>query len=152
MKICLSVPWKIKINDHIDRLYIDAPRQQVGTDQITTVALTKVVKYPISMVLSHSRMYVITGIADFSDLFSQQLHTLCRVAKNYGLIDLQLQIGHFMNMWIFGTPYKITLFMQPPYLNATTSMRANIKYVAPCETACSSNELSAFPGHMRSTV
>ena len=37
-------------------------------------------------------MNVIAGVAQFGDLLGEQLHALCWIAENDGLVDAQLQI------------------------------------------------------------
>ena len=45
----------------------------------------------VSVLLHHLRVDVEAGVAELSDLLGEQLHTLCRVAEDDWLVDLQLK-------------------------------------------------------------
>ena len=45
----------------------------------------------VAVALQHLGMDVEAGVAQLGDLLRQQLHAVHRVAKYYGLVDLQLQ-------------------------------------------------------------
>lgn len=47
-------------------------------------------KHTVSIVLQHLGMRVKAGVSKFGDLFCEQLHTVCGVAENDGLVYLQL--------------------------------------------------------------
>lgn len=46
---------------------------------------------PVAVALKHLGMNVEARVAKLCDFLGQQLHTVHRVAEDYGLVDLQLQ-------------------------------------------------------------
>lgn len=90
MQVGLGIAREVEVDHNIHCLNVNSTSQQIGADQIATVALTEVVEDTIAMLLSHLRVNVVTGVADFGDLLRQQFHTLSRVAEDDGLVDLEL--------------------------------------------------------------
>ena len=90
MQIGLAHLWKIEVNDHIDRLYVNASREQVRADQVTASAITEIMEDAITMVLTHTRMNIEARVAQVGDLLGEELNPLRWVTKYDWLIDLQL--------------------------------------------------------------
>ena len=63
---------------------------QTGADEVAPKSLPEIMKHSVAMLLVHLGVNIETWVAEFSDLLSQQLHSLCRVAEDDWLIDLQL--------------------------------------------------------------
>ena len=51
-------------------------------------------EYSVPMVLEHLSMDVKAGITKFGNFLGQQFHSIHRVAKNYGLVNLKLESQH----------------------------------------------------------
>jgi len=79
---------KVEVDDHVDGLDVNASSQEVGADQVSAQAGPEVVEDSVPVVLGHPRVDVVAAVAEVSNLFGQQLHTLRRVAENDALIDL----------------------------------------------------------------
>ena len=79
---------KVKVDDDVDGLDVDASGQEVGADQVPAEAGAKVVKHPVPVGLGHAGVNVVATVAQVGNLFRQQFHSLCRVAENDALIDL----------------------------------------------------------------
>jgi len=79
---------EIEVDDNVDSLNVNAPSEQVTTDEIAAESSSEVMEDPIAVSLSHLSVDVITGITQFSDLLSKQLDSLCGVAENDALVDL----------------------------------------------------------------
>jgi hypothetical protein len=90
MQISFGIARKVEIDDHIDRLDVNAAREQIRTHQIAAIALAEVVEHSIAMLLGHFGMDIIAGIAQLSDLFCQQLYAPSGIAEDDRLINLQL--------------------------------------------------------------
>ena len=58
---------KVKVNNAIDGLNVNASSEQVGTYKISASALSKVVKHSISVVLMHFSVNVEARVAQLTD-------------------------------------------------------------------------------------
>ena len=65
-------------------------RMLTGTDQIPRHAVPEVVKHPVPVRLQHFRVRVEARVAELGDFLGQQLDAVGRVAKDDGLVDLEL--------------------------------------------------------------
>lgn len=81
---------EVEVDDDVDCLDVDTPCEEVGTDQVSAEAGSEVVEDSVTVSLGHLGVDVVAGVTQLSDLFGQQLHSLCRVAEDDALIDLQL--------------------------------------------------------------
>lgn len=90
MEICLGILREIEVDNHVDGLDINTASEQIRTDQITTDSIAKIVEDPISIVLQHTCVGIEARITKLCDLLCKQLYTICRVAENNRLVDLQL--------------------------------------------------------------
>lgn len=59
MEIGFCMSREIKVDDDVDCLNINTAGQQVGTHQVTTGAVSKVVEYTIAVVLEHLRVRIV---------------------------------------------------------------------------------------------
>lgn len=57
------------------------------------MAVAKVMKHSVAVSLGHLGVNVKARIAQLGNFLCQQLHAIDRVAKDDGLIDLQLCVG-----------------------------------------------------------
>lgn len=90
MQISFGHLWEVKIDDHVDSLNVNTTREQVRADQIATGSVAEIVENTVTMVLTHFGVNVEARVAKFSDLLSQELNSLCRIAKYDRLVDLKL--------------------------------------------------------------
>lgn len=89
MKVGLRILRKIKIDDHVYGLDVDTPSKKVRTYKVATYTIPEIMKHAVAVVLQHLGMRIETGVSKFGDLLRKQLHTVCGVAENDGLVDLQ---------------------------------------------------------------
>lgn len=59
-------------------------------DKVSAKTIAEIMEDAVSVSLLHSGMDVVTRVAEFRDLLSEQLHTLSRVTEDNTLIYLQL--------------------------------------------------------------
>jgi len=64
--------------------------RRTRTDKIATTAEAEVMKDAVAMLLVHPRVNVETRVAEFRDLLSKQLNSLCSITEDDRLVDLQL--------------------------------------------------------------
>ena len=76
MQIGFGHLGEVEVDDDIDSLYIDATSEQIRADQIAAQSLAEVMEDPVPVRLGHLGMDVEAGVAKFSNLLSQQLHSL----------------------------------------------------------------------------
>jgi len=92
MQVGLAVLGEVEVDNHIDGLDIDTTCEEVGADEVAAHAVAEVVENPVTMRLEHLGMRVETGVAELGDLFGEELNTICAVAKDDGLVDLELGV------------------------------------------------------------
>ena len=90
VKVCFRVLGEIKVNDDIDRLNIDTTGEEVRAHEVSTHAVAEVVEDTVTVRLQHFCVGVETGISELGDLLCEQFDSVCRVAKDDRLVDLQL--------------------------------------------------------------
>lgn len=76
VKVGLRHAREVEINDDVDRLHVDASREEVGTDQIAAETGPEVVKHAVTMRLRHARVYVIAAVAQLRYLLGEKFHSL----------------------------------------------------------------------------
>lgn len=81
---------EIKVNNNVHSLYVDTSREEIGADQIPAQSGSEVMENAISVRLLHLGVDVVATVAKLGDLFRQQFDTLCRIAEDDRLVDLQL--------------------------------------------------------------
>lgn len=91
MKVRFGVFGKVKVDDDVHGLDINASCEQVRTNEVPTYAVTEIVEYAVTMRLQHFRVRIETGVAELRDLLGQQLDTISGVTKDDRLVNLQLQ-------------------------------------------------------------
>lgn len=91
VQICLGIFGEIKVDDHIDRLYINATGQKIRTDKISTDTVAEIVKNSIAIMLQHASVRIETGITKFRDFLGEEFHSIGGIAKDDRLVDLQLR-------------------------------------------------------------
>jgi len=89
VQIRLGHLWKVEVDDDIDCLDVDSSREEIRADEVPAEAGPEVVEDSVAVRLGHLGVDVVAGVAELSDLFGQQLHSLGRVAENDALVDLQ---------------------------------------------------------------
>lgn len=91
MEIGFGILWKVKVYHNVDGLNIDTTSEKIRADQVSADSASKVMEDTVSVGLRHSRVRVEARVAKLGNLLCQQLDTVCRVAENDGLIDLELE-------------------------------------------------------------
>lgn len=81
---------EIEINNNVHSLYIDTSREEIRADQIPAQPRSEVMENAISVRLLHLGVDVVAAVAKLGDLFRQQFDTLCRIAEDDRLVDLEL--------------------------------------------------------------
>lgn len=56
MKVCFGIFGKVKIDDDVHGLDINASSEQVRTNKVPTYAVTEIVEHAVTMRLQHFRM------------------------------------------------------------------------------------------------
>lgn len=90
VQISLRHLGEIEINNNVHSLYIDTTREEIRADQVPAQPGSEVMENAISVRLLHLGVNVITAVAELGYLFRQQFDTLCRIAEDDRLVDLQL--------------------------------------------------------------
>ena len=89
MEVGLRILRKIKIYDHVHSLDVDTTGKKIRTYEVAANTIPEIMKHAVAVVLQHLGMGVETGVSKFGDFLRKQLHTVCGVAENDGLVDLQ---------------------------------------------------------------
>ena len=87
-------------------------------------------KDAVTMLLVHARVNVETRVADLGDLLGQQLDSLCRVAEDDRLVDLQLTahtVTHTMPLI-----HHTVAALQPHQINVHINNVSNVNYFLSC--------------------
>lgn len=90
VEIGLCHLWKIKVDDHIHSLDVYTTSEQIAADQVSTESSPEIMEHPVPVSLSHFGVNIIAGVTKLGYLLGEELYSLCRVAKNYALINLEL--------------------------------------------------------------
>ena len=53
VEVGLRVLREVKVDDHVDRLDVNAARKEVGADQVSALAVAEVVEHAVALVLRH---------------------------------------------------------------------------------------------------
>jgi len=72
MEVGFGILGEIKIDYNVDGLNIDTTGEEIGADEIAAHPVPEIVEDTVAMVLQHLRMTVEAGIAQLSDLLSEQ--------------------------------------------------------------------------------
>lgn len=89
MEIGLRVFGKVKVDDDVDGLNVDTTSKEIGRNEITTGAVSKVMENAVAVFLLHAGVDKEAGITEFGDLLGEKFNALDRVAKDDRLIDLK---------------------------------------------------------------
>lgn len=89
MEVGLCVLWEIEVDDYVDSLNVNATCKKVRANEIAAYTVTEVMKHTVTVMLQHLRVRVEAGVSKFGNLLRKQLHSVCGVAKNDGLVDLE---------------------------------------------------------------
>ena len=76
---------EVEVDDDVHGLNVDAPREEVGADQVPAEPRPEVVKHPVPVGLGHLGVYVVAGVAQLRDLLGKQLDTLGGIAEDNAL-------------------------------------------------------------------
>ena len=68
VKICFRVFGEIKVNDNIDRLYVDTAGEEVRAHEVSAHPVTEVMEDAVTVRLQHFRVGVEAGISKLGDL------------------------------------------------------------------------------------
>eukprot|EP00160_Parvularia_atlantis_P017201 Unigene5819_Nuclearia_a/m.17776 Unigene5819_Nuclearia_a/g.17776 ORF Unigene5819_Nuclearia_a/g.17776 Unigene5819_Nuclearia_a/m.17776 type:complete len:300 (-) Unigene5819_Nuclearia_a:422-1321(-) len=90
VQVRLREARKVKVDDDVHGLNVDAAREDVGAHEVAAGAATKVVEDPAALRLDHLRVDVEAGVAQLGDLARKELDAVGGVAEDDRLVDLQL--------------------------------------------------------------
>mmetsp|Transcript_25940 Transcript_25940/g.55518 ORF Transcript_25940/g.55518 Transcript_25940/m.55518 type:complete len:178 (+) Transcript_25940:1998-2531(+) len=113
VKVSLTILREIKIDYHVDRLDVNTPGEQIRGHQMSSSAITKLVKDAVSVCLLHLGMYVVARVAKFRNFLRQQFNTIHRVAKDNTLVDFKfgekcVEAVHFLSLFDVGIELRDT--------------------------------------------
>jgi hypothetical protein len=91
VQVGLRVLGEVKVDDDVDRLDVDAAREEVRGDEVAAVAVAEVVEDAVPVALRHLGVDVEAAVAELGDLLGQQLHARDAVAEDDRLVDAQLR-------------------------------------------------------------
>lgn len=89
MEVGLRILWEIKIDDYINSLNVDTAGKKIRANEIAAYTVPEVMKHAVTIVLQHLSVRIEAGVSKFGYLLRKQLHSICGVAENDGLIDLE---------------------------------------------------------------
>lgn len=90
MQVGLGILGEIKVDDNVHRLDINTTGEEIGADKVTANAVAEIVEDAVTSLLLHLGVTVEARVAEFCNLFGEQLDSVGRVAENDGLVDLEL--------------------------------------------------------------
>ena len=90
VKVGLGVLGEIKVDHDVHRLDVNATREEVGRNQAAASSVAEVMEHSVPVGLIHPRVDEEARVAELCDLLRQQFHSCHGVAKDDGLVDLQL--------------------------------------------------------------
>lgn len=96
MEVCLRVLREVKIDDHIYGLYVDTSSDQIGGDEESAFSFGEIVEHLISLLLIHLCVDKEAAVTLINDFWSKEFNTLCAVAEDDALINLQLFISNII--------------------------------------------------------
>ena len=85
VQVRLRVFGEVKVDDDVDGLDVDAPREQVGRDEVAARAVAEVVEDAVAVGLNHFGVDVEAGVPQLRDFLGQELHPVDGVAEDDGL-------------------------------------------------------------------
>ena len=88
VKVSLGVLGKVKIDDDVDGLDVDATSEEIRANKVAAFAVAEVVENAIARLLEHACMRVEAWVPKLGNFFGKKLHTICGIAEDDGLIDL----------------------------------------------------------------
>ncbi|KAH3662543.1 hypothetical protein OGAPHI_005795 [Ogataea philodendri] len=91
VKVCFCCFWEVKVHHHVDGLDIDTSGEEVGTHQVSDLALSELVEDLISGGLRHLGMRVVARVVQLCDFLGEKLHSVGGVTEDDGLVDLQFR-------------------------------------------------------------
>lgn len=91
MEVRLRILRKIEIDDYVDSLNVDTTGKKIRANEIAAYTVPEVMEHAVAIVLQHFGMRVEAGISKLGYFLCKQLHSVCRVAENDGLIDLEFR-------------------------------------------------------------
>ena len=89
MEIGLRILREIEVDDYIYSLNVDTTSEKIRADEIAANTVSKVMKHTVTIVLQHLGVRVEAGVSKFGNLLRKQLYSVCGVAENDGLVDLE---------------------------------------------------------------
>lgn len=89
MEVGLRILREIKVDDYVNSLNVDTTGKKIRANEIAAYTVPEVMKHTVTVVLQHLGVRVEAGVSKFGDLFRKQLHSICGVAEDDGLVDLE---------------------------------------------------------------
>lgn len=106
VEIGFSCSGEIKVDDDVDGLDVDTASEKIGADEVAGHAVAEIVEDAVPVGLKHFRVRVETRVAELGDLLGEELDPVGRVAKNDGLVDLELRRGQRRSLSISDVTYR----------------------------------------------
>lgn len=89
MEVGLCIFREIEVDDHIHGLDIDTTGKKIRADEVAAYTVPEIMKHAVTVVLQHLGVRVKAGVSKFGNFLRKQLHSVCGVAENDGLVDLE---------------------------------------------------------------
>ena len=89
MEVGLRILREIEIDDYVDSLDVDATGKKIRANKIAANTIPEVMKHTVTVMLLHLGVRVEAGVSKFGNLLRKKLHSICGVAENDGLVDLE---------------------------------------------------------------
>lgn len=99
VQISLARGWEIEVDDHIHRLDVDTPRDQVSRDQnARCLFLGEVMEDPVSLSLVHFGVDVKARVLQLDDFLGEELNSQRRVAEDDDLVYFELYFSQTISL------------------------------------------------------
>ena len=117
-------------------------------DQVSAQALPEVMKDTVAVLLVHLGVNVVARVSQLCDLFGQQFNSLCGIAEDDGLVDLQpkrrttndqgeLFVGNFKTDWLIFNQWDIQQMIKESSLLAWKGL---LKRCSPLPSKTNTNQ------------
>lgn len=89
MQVGVTIPWEIKVDDHVDSNDVDTTCEQISAHQTSSLAPLEVMENSVSILLVHAGVDVEARITQLRNLLSKQFNSFSTIAEDDGLRDVQ---------------------------------------------------------------
>jgi len=91
MEISFRVLRKVKVDHNVDGLDINTTSKQIRADKVAADSIAEVVENTVTVGLKHTGVTVKARVTQLCDLLREKFDTVCGVAKDDGLVNLELR-------------------------------------------------------------